>query len=33
MLRAYLRLRERGEKFQQFTQRHDLRTLQEIFTE
>jgi ferredoxin-nitrite reductase len=32
MLKAYLRLREPGESFQQFTARHDLGRLQELFT-
>lgn len=32
MLRGYLRRREPGESFQAFTQRHDLKTLQEIFS-
>jgi ferredoxin-nitrite reductase len=33
ILRAYLRRRDDRESFQQFTGRHDLRTLQEIFAE
>ena len=32
MLKGYLRRREPGETFQRFTQRHDLNTLQAIFT-
>ena len=32
MLKGYLRRRQAGESFQQFTQRHDLNTLQAIFS-
>ena len=32
MLRGYLRRRERNESFQAFTRRHDLNTLQAIFS-
>jgi ferredoxin-nitrite reductase len=32
MLKGYLRRREQGESFQQFTQRHDLNALQAIFS-
>jgi ferredoxin-nitrite reductase len=32
MLKGYLRHREAGETFQKFTARHDLNTLQAIFT-
>jgi len=32
MLKGYLRRRESGETFQRFTQRHDLNTLQAIFS-
>ena len=32
MLKGYLRHREPGESFQKFTQRHDLNTLQAIFS-
>ena len=32
MLKGYLRRREPGESFQRFTQRHDLNTLQAIFS-
>jgi hypothetical protein len=32
MLRAYLRHRQPGETFRAFTQRHDLNTLQTLFS-
>jgi ferredoxin-nitrite reductase len=32
MLKGYLRHRQKGETFQSFTTRHDLNTLQAIFT-
>ncbi len=32
MLKGYLRRRDPGEPFQRFTQRHDLNTLQAIFS-
>jgi ferredoxin-nitrite reductase len=32
MLKGYLRRRETGETFQRFAQRHDLNTLQAIFS-
>jgi sulfite reductase beta subunit-like hemoprotein len=33
MLKTYLKHRQAGENFQQFTQRHDLNQLQTLFSE